>query len=714
MLRIPLLIAGMFFCLSNIVAADKIDSLKRELSQLVNADTADIQLRLDISKHYFDISPDSSLHYAQTAYSISQKAGYTGLFTASCLQVGNAYYQLSHYDSAMFYTGKALTLAIRQKDYKHYTRALTARGNIYLRQNDYKNALRYYDSSKNSAKKHKDSTELATVINNIAIIHFEQGNYAAALKNHMKALSLNEKLGRKPEIETTLLNISNIYFRLGIHDKAKEYAARAMILAKVSGSQWSAVSVQTTYAMIYNEEQKYDSAMACLVVAMNLAKPLNSPYLNNLLNGNMAECYLNMGNIEQAEKLYRASLHESGRLNDQMGLALAKGGLGQIMVRKGKLQQGINYLEDALDVLQDNEMHEQAMHLADTLARTLEKTGRYKEALKYYHISENYSNTIAKNKGRIAAQKMEYDYALGKKEDQIALLEKDKAIEAGKIANNRIVLFSALASAVLAIVIALLLFRNMMNTRKRNAVITEQKNEIELQAEKLRRLNAFKDTTFSVLSHDLRSPINALTGTISMLDEGIITPDEFRLYKEELNNKLQSVTLLLDNLLQWAKSQMKGEQTLNIEKINVRRITLKSFAVLKDAAKQKDIRLTTTTAENMYIMADRNQVDMVIRNLLSNAIKFTPENGSVTVSAVQQGSEIAISITDTGIGMTKEQAEKLFDGNPNISTHGTDGEKGTGIGLHLSHSFIINNKGNIAVQSLPGKGTTFTITLPAA
>lgn len=714
MLKIPLLIAGMFFCLSNIIAANKIDSLKRELSLKVNSDTANVQLRLDISKQYFDISPDSSLHYAQTAYKASQKLGNSNLFIASCLQIGNAFYQLSRYDSALHYTGKALALARQRKDHMHYTRALTATGNIYLRQNDYKNALRYYDSSRRAAGKYKDSTELATVINNIAIIHFEQGNYATALKNHLTALSLNEKLGRKPEIETTLLNISNIYFRLGVHEKAKEYAARAMVLAKVSGSQWSAVSVQTTYAMIYNEEKKYDSAMAYLVQAMNLAKPINSPYLNNLLNGNMAECYLNMGNIEQAEKLFSESLHESGRLNDQMGLALAKGGLGQIMVRKGQLQQGISYLEDALDVLQDNDMHEQAMHLADTLARTLEKTGHYKEALKYYHISENYSNTIAKNKGRIAAQKMEYDYALEKKEDRIALLEKDKAIEAGKIANNRIVLFSALASAVLAIVIALLLFRNMMNTRKRNAVITEQKNEIELQAEKLRRLNAFKDTTFSVLSHDLRSPINALTGTMSMLDEGIITPDEFKLYKEELNNKLQSVTLLLDNLLQWAKSQMKGENVLDLEKISVRRKVLKSFAVLKDAAQQKNITLAANFTEQLYVYADRNQVDMVIRNLLSNAIKFTPENGSVNVSAVQQGNEVAISITDTGIGMTKEQAERLFDGNPNISTHGTDGEKGTGIGLHLSHSFILNNKGRIAVQSHPGKGTTFTITLPAA
>lgn len=714
MLKIPLLIAGILLCLPDIVAANKIDSLKRELSQSRHADTAQVQLQLEISRLYFDVSVDSSMRYAQKAFQTSQYMGHDRLVIASYLQIGNTHYQQGRYDSAMHYTGSALKLAKQKNEYSHYIRALTATGNIYLRQNDHKNALRYYDSSRKTAVKYKDSTELATAINNVAIIQFEQGNYAAALKNHLQALSLNEKLGRQAEIETTLLNISNIYFRLGVHDKAKEYAGRAMMLARASGSQWTAVSVQTTYAMIYNEEKKYDSSMACLLKAKDIAGVINSPYLNNIITGNMAECHLNLGNVAKAESLYKASLAESEKLNDLLGVALAKGGMGQVMVRKGNLQEGIVYLEDALAVLQDNEMPEQAMHLADTLARTLEKTGRYKEALKYYHISDDYSRAIAKNKGRIAAQKIEYENLLEKKEDQIALLEKDKAIEAGKIANNRIVLFGALTCAILAVIIALLQFRNMMNTRKRNAVITEQKNEIEIQAEKLRRLNAFKDTTFSVLSHDLRSPINALTGTMSMLDEGIITPDEFKLYKEELNNKLQSVTLLLDNLLQWAKSQMKGENVLDLEKISLRRKVLKSFAVHKDAAQQKNITLTANFTEQLFAYADRNQIDMVIRNLLSNAIKFTPENGSVIVNGLQQRNEVVLSITDTGIGMTEEQAAKLFDGNPNVSTHGTSGEKGIGIGLHLSHSFIINNKGSIKVQSQPGKGTTFTITLPAA
>src|SRR5690606_22977935 len=118
---------------------------------------------------------------------------------------------------------------------------------------------------------------------------------------------------------------------------------------------------------------------------------------------------------------------------------------------------------------------------------------------------------------------------------------------------------------------AVIISGNLRRVRKRNEVILSQKKEIEQQAERLEQLNRFKDTTFSVLSHDLRSPINALAGTMAMLDEGIITPEECTAYKGELNIKLQSVTLMLDNLLLWARSQMKGEHTLDIERINVRR-----------------------------------------------------------------------------------------------------------------------------------------------
>lgn len=690
------------------------DSLKLEYAKLKDSDTARVSLLLAICDKYFYDNPDTLEHYARKAVTLSQQHNRQRAEGKAFAYLGEAFFLHGKPDSAMAFYNKGLNIShkIKAKDLTAFI--LNNIGSIYLRQNDYKTAINYYDSVIALSAEVGEKDLMAAAYSNKASIFFTQGSYAIALKQYLQGLKLYEELNNKRSIETATLNIANVYNRLNEYEKAKQYVSRAMDMARVSGSKWSVISCNTTLALIFNQQKQYDSALVCLNEALQLAQSLNNIYLTNLLKGNLAEAYMKKGNLPLAKDLYTETLPVSEQLGDVEGIAIAKAGIGEVLARQGKLAEGIPHLTAALKMMQEADVKEQARNIAEILSTTYEKAGNYAEALRYTRIKEAYRDSLLKDESHRAALSAGFEYELGKKETEIALLEKDKAIEENKITRNRVMLFSALAAALLAIIIAIMVFRNMLSIKKRNTIIMQQKHEIELQAAKLKKLNDFKDTTFSVLSHDLRSPINALTGTMSMLDDGIITPAEFSMYKNELNNKLQSVTLMLDNLLQWAKSQMKGEHTLDIEKISVRRKVLRTFAVLKDAAEQKNISLTTDVPEDQYVSADRNQVEMVLRNLVSNAIKFTPVHGTITISSEVQGNNIAISITDSGVGMTKEQAAQLFDGSPNASTHGTSGEKGTGIGLHLSHNFIINNHGSITVQSSEGNGTTFTVMLPSA
>lgn len=691
-----------------------IDSLKKELQNHTKEDTSRANVLLYLSVRYHDISTDSQRYYAREAYRIAQKTGNNRYIVRAMNQVGAAQLFSGMYDSSLATYRVALTICNKNNipDLKEYI--YTNIGNNYLRTGDNQLALTYFDSGAMFAEKNNNHVGLARIRNNIGSIYYEMGAYTLALKNYLKGLQLHEKLNSKKDVEVSLLNMSNVYYRLKDYRKAKEYIARAMKMAEQSGSGYSVASCLITYASIFNEEKKYDSAMLSLQKAMVLANTVNQPYVTNIIIGNLAECYLRLGNTDSAYILYRQSLELSQQLQDGEGIALAKSGLGQILVKQGKFTQGISYLSEALQMLEQAEMKEQSLETAAVLATSYEQVGDYKSAIKYYKIRDAYRDTLNKEEALRNARNLEYDYQIDKREAQIALLEKDKDIEASRSNQQRILLIAALTGLVLALVIAYLFFTNLKSAKRNNELILQQKNEIERQAKKLEELNNFKDTTFSVLSHDLRSPINALTGTMAMLDEGIITPEEFAQHKQELDNKLQSVTLMLDNLLQWAKSQMKGVNTLDIEKINVKRKVLQGFAVMKDAAQQKGIVLEQDIPEELYISADANQLAMVIRNLLSNAIKFTPDNGTVTVSANKRNDMIALSVSDTGIGMPQEQAAQLFDGTPNQSTAGTTGEKGTGIGLHLSYDFIKHNGGDIRVHSEPGKGTKFIITLPSA
>lgn len=692
---------------------NKADSLRIELAEHIHADTNRVKLLILMSSSFYHISSDSQLKYAAEALEIAQKLPYNKLISNAQHQVGASYYASNSTDSALYYYQSSLEICRKQGYNDLMAARFNSLGNIFLRLSDFVTALSYYDSSLKYAEDNNDLTNMARARSNIATVYYEQGSYSAALKNYIETLSIHEQLGNISDIEASILNLSNVYFRLRDYEKAKQYAQRASEIINLSDSKYNSISCYTTIAMIHNKQKQYDSSLYYLQAAYDAAVPLNNSYIINLLKGNLAECYFNKGNFAKANQLYAESLTKSNELNDVEGVAVAKAGLGQIMVKQGKTQMGLTYLQEGFQLMEDSKMFEQALEISDIIANTYEGLNDYKNAFKYTKLSNSFKDTLDKEDALKSARTLEFEYILDKKESQILLLQKDKNLELSKLKSQRILTISAVICFLLVSLIALLVFRNLKQAKQNNQLILQQKEEIEIQAKELQEMNNFKDVTFSVLSHDLRSPINALTGTMAMLDEGIITPEEFTQHKNELNNKLQSVNLMLDNLLQWAKSQMKGEHTLDIERINIRRKTLRTFAVLKDAAIQKNIILATDIKDDLFVHADRNQLAMVLRNLVSNAIKFTPNGGTVSVDAEQADNTIQIKVTDTGVGMSAEQIARLFDGKPNESTDGTVGEKGTGIGLQLSYNFIANHGGDITVCSTPNNGSTFTISLPA-
>lgn len=690
-----------------------IDSLKKELVKLPE-NNARVDILLSISYAYDKVNIDSFTHYGRAAQYLAKKLDYRKGINEANFQLGNIHYSSNAHDSAIYYYTLSLNDAKQENNKSLIAQRYSNIANVYLSKIEYQTALAYYDTAIAYAEEADNLHILAQARNNIGTIYYEKGSYKSALQYYLEGLSTHEELGNVKDIETVLVNLANVYFRLGDHDMAKQYAGRAQKLSDSTGNLWNLISVYNNYSMIFNEEANYDSSLHYQYKAMHLAKDMNSPFLINLLDGNIAELYLEKGMLDSAANLYKRTINVSETLNDIEGVAVGHKGYGQALVAKGDYYKGIKHLETALGILQSKQMREEAMEVAEVLAGAYSKTGNYKKAYDYSLINSKLRDTLAKEAALTAARNMEFETELDKKEARIALLEKDNELKQTRNTNQRIVLIALSSGFILLCVIIYLGYRNLKQTKRKSKLIEEQKKEIQLQAEQLERLNSFKDTTFSVLSHDLRSPINALTITMSMLDEDIIKPEEFREYKTELSNKLQSVSLMLDNMLLWARSQMKGEHTLEIEKVSVKHRTLRAFAVLKDVADQKNIKLEDKISENLFVNADKNQAEMVLRNLVSNAIKFTPEGGTISVSATKDGNMVHISVVDTGVGMPQEIADNLFDGNPNSSKAGTKGEKGTGIGLHLSHTFIQNNNGNISVHSKEGEGTTFIVSLPAA
>jgi signal transduction histidine kinase len=249
--------------------------------------------------------------------------------------------------------------------------------------------------------------------------------------------------------------------------------------------------------------------------------------------------------------------------------------------------------------------------------------------------------------------------------------------------------------------------------KERTAELEAQKSELTQKNVQLKELNASKDKFFSIISHDLRNPFNILLGFARLTEENIdrYSKDDIKQHVGRMRSSAERLYALIENLLMWSQIQ-RGVMEYLPESINLHEIVLDTIELLKPQAEQKQIILSMIIQENMRVYADPGMIDIVIRNLTSNALKFTGVGGSVSLSARQEKQHVEVSVSDTGVGIPEEDIPQLFQIDTQYTNPGTDGEKGTGLGLILCKELIEKNYGKIWVESEVGKGTTFRFTLP--
>lgn len=237
-----------------------------------------------------------------------------------------------------------------------------------------------------------------------------------------------------------------------------------------------------------------------------------------------------------------------------------------------------------------------------------------------------------------------------------------------------------------------------------NALVLQQ------QTAALTELDKLKNKLFSVIAHDLKTPMYSLRSIFITMQQQKMPAKEIKAMLPDMINNLNYTTGLMDNLLQWAKSQMQlsGAAVQPLQLADSIAVTGRLLAV-QAAAKQ--IAVHVECADELCVLADKNMIDLVLRNLLSNAIKFTPHNGTVIIGAVKLGAAAEIYVADNGRGIGQEALEKINQDNY-FTTNGTDHEPGTGLGLLLCRDFLARNNSQLGIISQPGNGSRFSFLLP--
>jgi signal transduction histidine kinase len=257
--------------------------------------------------------------------------------------------------------------------------------------------------------------------------------------------------------------------------------------------------------------------------------------------------------------------------------------------------------------------------------------------------------------------------------------------------------------------------------RLQTADLREKTEELQTMLAKLqeseytlRELNDLKDKFFSIISHDLRSPLATLNSFLNIIANfsDKLSPAEIQKLTEKTRLSVTGLSDLIDKLLLWARVQMNQAQ-FSPQFIDLSKIVAEVVALLAVPAEEKQIQLTVAIPVGLQVFADEDMLGFILRNLVVNALKFTASKGDVLIAAYRQGDAVEIKIADTGIGIVPEDLPKLFTYQHHFTTRGTQNEHGTGLGLLLCREFTEKNQGQIRVESEWGQGSTFYVILPA-
>ncbi len=545
----------------------------------------------------------------------------------------------------------------------------------------------------------------------LGMVYRNRGDYEQALSEYKTALYLFNKVNYIKGIYSCYENIGNLFFIAGKYDKSLYYYNKALKL-QLEHNDRHGISISfNNIGATFLELKYYKKSLFYFMRALDIKYRLND-------KEGIASAYNNIGNVYERNKNYNKaliyfskSLEISGKIKNKYLLCVNLYSIGNIHRLKNNLDLAENNLKHSLVISEEMKYKEIAKSCLSRLSMLYETKNDYKQSLffykQYYEVKDSLEKNI--NNKKIAELQIKYENEKTKKEL--------KELEATKKLTQRnfiIVIF------ILVLIIIAISHNRIRIKAKTNELLKLKNEELEktnllLNESKisLSISNKTKDKFFSIISHDLRSPINSILGlTALMINKYDKLPKEkLKEYITLINNAFYELHNLLENLLQWSKSQsLKIEfNPVNLNLLSNVNNTIKTLAILID---KKHIIINVNIDEDIDIKADENMLSTVLRNLISNAIKYSHNNGEILVEAIEKETDFEIMIIDNGVGISEENFDKIFKLDKNFTTYGTQNERGSGLGLNLCKEFVERHKGTIRVESKLNEGSKFIFTIP--
>jgi signal transduction histidine kinase len=596
---------------------------------------------------------------------------------------------------------------------------------------DQDSAILYAENSIDFADKSGTMKMKGNALNIMGVANLIKSDYEAALKSHLEALKIREGLNDTLGMLESNLNLGNIQYRSGELDKAADLYRKALAFAlkinnlKGQGLLYNNLGSYHRDRWRSDEQQEdYDLAMDYLQKSLLIKEQLkdDSGSVNTLTQ--LAELANEKGDYQNGYSFLTRALAISESSKDLENKMAVLSELSTYFVKINDGAKAMSFGMQAFEIAQKMDSKFYISAISEKLIQASLAQDDYKKAYEYLVIKKE-SDAALFNEGRQKVRdELLIQYETEKKElENKQLIQSQEFLDLSIQRRNEL-LFGSSILLVFFIAMAWVLRRNNQNIKsahqeleESHELVTQQNRQIQSQADDLKRTNLaltqankFRDKIFSVISHDLRAPFSSLQGTIDLWEQKMLNQDEVDEIMSLISRDTQSASLMLNNLLIWAKTQM-GSDEVALSRFKLNSIVNENTELFRHMLFRKNQKLTHSISDDVELNTDRERLNFIIRNILMNAIKFTPEGGEISVTYVNNN-QGEIHIKDTGLGMTPKIISNLF--TDRIYSHlGTEGEPGTGIGLMLSKEFAESIGADILAESEFNAGTTFIIRFKA-
>jgi signal transduction histidine kinase len=659
---------------------------------------------------------DSMTHLPTTKLSIKDTAS-----VFANLDFAKRYMQ-TEYSKALYYASKALQIAAQMEHAKGQLESVKILGKICNNMGKYELALDYqhqalegydtiYKKEKSSELREKSTIE---PLHDLASIYMNMGEYEAAMEYKNMALALEEKYGDEASLAKSYDEIAFLYAKVGTNERALHFCSKSISLRERTGDKLGLANSYKTLGLVYSQMSASKQALEYLRKASEIYKAMNRNIaLSDVLNLIGDVYFMEKNNIE-ADNYYKQARFIKSQIGDKKGETYTLLNIGKNQMETKDYSAAMESFKQALELAKQLDYEEYIKECYLKLSKASEASGNALAALSYYKLYDEFQRKmieeitkkkIAEIHDVIETSRKQRELMVLTKEQKIHQLEKQQA-EARQ--NNYLMLTGFALFLMFAVVYG------TVRIREANKQLEKQNNIIRQKTLALEELDRTKNRFFSIIAHDLKGPLNSLTGFSNLVINHIefLSKDEIKMMAENLDKSVKNLTEFLNNLLTWSRSQMDNIQ-FEPKKLLMANLANEVIELHQVAADNKNIQLLSTITPDIQVYADDNAIKTILRNLVSNALKFTKDGGKVTIAAKAYDEKyIQLTVTDTGVGMPEEVVEKIFRIDTKHSTQGTKGETGTGLGLVLCKEFAEKNGGSISVESIVDLGTTFKVILP--